>query len=152
MIKVYSNFASLFSVMSPLYLFISNLYTLHKKSLLKWNFQTFEWSSENSPNSLSCLKLQVSFSLNFSSLFSVLRNSSVLFKLKLYMIWTINGLLAHQSAKFQTFHCSCKISLNLYFHSLLLFKVHKILVKKSTEELCLMTLKIDAKFEEKLMF
>ena len=33
----------------------------------------------NSPNSLSCLKLQASFSLNFSSLFSVMRNSSVLF-------------------------------------------------------------------------
>ena len=33
----------------------------------------------NSPNSLSCLKLQASWSLNFSSLFSVMRNSSVLF-------------------------------------------------------------------------
>ena len=58
---------------------------------------------------------------------------------------------AHQSVKFQTFHCSCKISLNLYFHRLLLFKVYKISAKKSIEELCLMTLKIDAKFEEKLM-
>ena len=30
----------------------------------------------------------------------------------------------------QTFHCSCKISLNLYFHRLLLFKVYKISAKK----------------------
>ena len=38
--------------------------------------------------------------------------------------------LAHQSAKFQTFDCSCKISPNLYFHRLLLLKVYKILAKK----------------------
>ena len=36
-------------------------------------------SGWNLPNSLSCLKLQASFSLNFSSLFSIMRNSSVLF-------------------------------------------------------------------------
>ena len=30
---------------------ISNLYTLGKKSPLKWNFQTFEWLGENSLNS-----------------------------------------------------------------------------------------------------
>ena len=88
---------------------------------------TFEWLGENSPNSLSCLKLQASFSLNFSSLFSIMRNSSVLFKLKLYMILTKG---AHQSVNFQTFHCSCKISLNLYFHRLLLYKVYKISAKK----------------------
>ena len=34
------------------------------------------------------------------------------------------------SVKFQTFHCSSKISLNLYFHRLLLFKVYKISAKK----------------------
>ena len=42
-------------------------------------FRLFEWLGENSPNSLSCLKLQASFSLKFSSFFSVMRNSSVLF-------------------------------------------------------------------------
>ena len=36
----------------PLYLFISNLYTLDKNSPSKWNFQTFEWLDENSTNSL----------------------------------------------------------------------------------------------------
>ena len=37
---------------------------------------------------------------------------------------------AHQSAKFQTFDCSCKISPNLYFDRLLLLKVYKISAKK----------------------
>ena len=32
--------------------------------------------------------------------------------------------------KVQTFHGSCKISLNLYFHKLFLFKVYKTLAKK----------------------
>ena len=65
------------------------------------------------------------------------------------MIWTKR---AHQSAKFQTFDFSCKISPNMYFDRLLLLKVCKILAKKVyTEELCLMTLKIDEKFEEKLI-
>ena len=50
---------------------------------------------------MSCLKPQVNFSLNFTSFFSVMRNnSSVVFYLKLYMIWTKG---AHQSEKFQTF-------------------------------------------------
>ena len=62
------------------------------------------------------------------------------------MIWTKG---AHQSAKFQTFHCSCKISPNLYFDRLL--KVYTILAKKY-KGVILMTLKIDAKFEEKLIF
>ena len=96
------------------------------------------------------MKLQVSFSLNFASLFSAMwDNSSVLFQLKLCMIWTKGD---HQSTKFQTFNCSCKISTYLYFDRLFLLKVYKILAKKVyAEELCLMTLKIDAKFEEKLI-
>ena len=44
------------------------------------------------------------------------------------MIWTKG---AHQSAKFQTFGCSCKMSPNLYFNRLL--KVYKILAKKYGE-------------------
>ena len=59
---------------------------------------------------------------------------------------------AHQSAKFQTFNCSREISPILYFDRLLLLKVYKISAKKSIEDLCLMTLKIDAKFEEKLIY
>ena len=73
-------------------------------------------------------------------------NSSVLFKLKLYMIWTNK---AHESAKFQTFNCSREISPHLYFDRLLLLKVYRFSAKKSTEELCLITLKNDAKFGEK---
>ena len=39
---------------------------------------------------------------------------------------------------------------NLHFNGLLLTKVYNVWAKKSTEELCLMALKIDAKFEGKL--
>ena len=54
-------------------------------------------------------------------------DSSVLFQLKLYMIWT---KAAHQSAKLQTFDCSREILPNLYFHWLRLLKVYKISAKK----------------------
>ena len=64
------------------------------------------------------------------------------------MIWTKG---THQSAKFQTIDCSREISPNLYFDRLLLLKGCKISAKKSIEELCFMTLKSDAKFEEKLI-
>ena len=64
------------------------------------------------------------------------------------MIWTKG---AHQSAKFQTFECSRNISPNLYFDRLLSIQ-YKILAEKvCTEELHFMTLKIDAKFVEKLI-
>ena len=64
------------------------------------------------------------------------------------MIWNKG---AHQSAKFETFDYSRKISPNSYFDSFLLLKVYKMLAKKVyTEDICHMTLKIDAKFEEKL--
>ena len=70
-------------------------------------------------------KQKVSFSLNFGSLFNVMKdNSSVLFQVK-RIIWTKG---AHQSAKFQTFDCTCKISPNLYFDRLL--KLYKILAEK----------------------
>ena len=75
------------------------------------------------------LELRVSFSSNFASLFRVMRhNSSVLFHLKIYMIWTE---IAHQSAKFQIFDCSREISPNLLFDRLLLLKVYKIAAKKA---------------------
>ena len=48
------------------------------------------------------------------------------------------------------FHASNRKSENLHFDGLLLCKAYKDLWK-STEELCLMTLKSDAKFEEKLI-
>ena len=78
---------------------------------------------------MSYLRPQFIFSLNFASLFSFMRdNSSLLFKLKTYMIRTREG---HQSAKFQTFDCSSEISPNLYFDRLLLLKVFEISAKKA---------------------
>ena len=67
-VRVYSNFASQSSV-------------LDKISPSKLNCQTFEWLGENSQKFLmSYMNPQVSVSLNFESVFSVMRdNSSVLF-------------------------------------------------------------------------
>ena len=59
-------------------LHLCSLYFL-SQTLILWTKRAHRWLGENSPNSLSCLKLQASFSLNFSSFFSVMRNSSVLF-------------------------------------------------------------------------
>ena len=99
---------------------------------------------------MSYLKPQVSFSLNFASLFNAMGDkSSVLFWLKLYLIFT-KGV--QHSAKFQTFDCSLEISPNLYFDRLLLLKVYKVLAKKSMEELCLIIPKNGAKYEVKLIF
>ena len=97
---------------------------------------------------MSYLKPHVIFFLNLASLFNVMRdNSSVLFQLKLYMIFTKG---AHQSAKISgKFPLLRLISPNLYFGRLLLLKVYTIAAKNSTEELCLLILKIDAKFEQK---
>ena len=56
-VRLCSNFASLFSVMKDVFLCIflvqTSSYILGKNSPLKWNFWTFEWLDENSPNS-SC--------------------------------------------------------------------------------------------------
>ena len=97
---------------------------------------------------MSYLEPHASFSLYFASLFNVMRdNSSVLSWLKLNMIFTKG---AHQSAKISgKFQLLRLISPNLYFGRLLLLKVYTISAKKSIDELCLLILKNDAKFEQK---
>ena len=105
-----------------------NLYTLDKKSPSKRHFQTFEWLCESSPIFTSYLKPQVSSSLKFASLFSVMRTTLLYF-------FNLNFILfgqkkPHQSAKFQTFNHSHEISPNLYFDRLLLLKTYKISAKK----------------------
>ena len=56
---------------------------------------------------MSFLEPRVKFSSNFASLFNAMRhNSSVLFHLDLYMLWTKE---THQKANVQTFDCSHKI-------------------------------------------
>ena len=91
-VRIYSDFASLFSVMkdnSCIFL-AQTSYTLDKNNPSKWKFWTFERLGEISPNS-SCHfwnKESVFFS-NFASLFIVMKhNSSVFFHLNLYMPWT----------------------------------------------------------------
>ena len=57
---------------------------------------------------------------------------------------------AHQRAEYQTFDCSGEISPNFYIDRLVLLKVCKMSAKKvQTSYIYLMTLKSDAKFEEK---
>ena len=65
------------------------------------------------------------------------------FYLKLYIIFTTG---AHQSEKFQTFGCSGKISLILFFDRLLLLKVCKIAAKKVQRG---EVMSQDTEFEEK---
>ena len=71
-------------------LLVQTSYTLDKNSP--------KWLCESSPNSSRQIWNQVSFPLNFASLFNLMRDkSSVFFQLKLNMIFTKG---AHPSAKF----------------------------------------------------
>ena len=90
---------------TPLYFFSSNSYTLDKNNPSEWNFRTFEWLVENSPNSSCHIWNHKSvFLLTFVSLFNAMGDkSSAFFWLKLYLIFTKG---AHHDAKFQTFDCS----------------------------------------------
>ena len=134
---------------TPLYFCSSNLVYFGQKEPIKVKFSNFwvvGWKFTKSL--MSYLKPQVSFSLNFTSLFCVFKdNSSVLF-----LAETLHDLdkEAHQRAEFQTFDCSREISPNYYFYRVHLLKVYKIAAKK-VQRSCLMTLKGDAKFEEKLI-
>ena len=81
---------------TPLYFLAQTSYTLRKNSPSVWNLWTFEW--------LSFLESRVSFSSNFTSLFSVMKhNSSIFFHLNLYMFWKKEP---DQSPNFQTLDCS----------------------------------------------
>ena len=85
-----------------------NYAILHHFSVMKDNSSIYFFPiyfGKFTKSFMSYLKPQVSFSLNFASLFNVMRdNSSALSWLKLYMIFTKGP---HQSAKFQeNFNCS----------------------------------------------
>ena len=124
-VRVYSNSASLFSIMkdNSSVFCSSNLVYFGQKEPIEKKFSDFwvvPWKLTKFL--MSYFKLQVSFSLNFVSLFSVMGdNSSVLFGWNLYDL---------DGGKFQTFNCSHEISPNLYFDMLLVLKVHKISPKK----------------------
>ena len=84
---------------TPLYFLAQTQYTFDKSSTSKCKFSDLPLLALKFTKFLmSFLEPRVSFSSNFASLFSVMRhNSSVLFHLKLYMLWTKG---AHQSANF----------------------------------------------------
>ena len=78
-----------------------------KRSPQSPNFETFESSGKNLPNS-SFSKPEVSFSSNFASLFSFTRhNSSMLFQLKFYILSTKGD---YQSTNLVKFHVSSRRS------------------------------------------
>ena len=66
---------------SSVFFLAQTSYTFDKNSLSEWNLWTFEWLGENSPNSSFhiYLKPQVSFSLNFASLFNAMEKSLLYF-------------------------------------------------------------------------
>ena len=135
---------------TPLYFFLSQTFILWTKRTHRSKISRLlsVWVKTHQISDV-IFETTSQFFLNFASLFSVMRdNSSVLFQLKLCMIWTKG---AQQSAKFQTFDCSHKISPNVHFDRLLLLKVYKNFCQKHSEELCLIILDIDAYFEEKLV-
>ena len=80
------------------------LHTFYKSSPSKCKFLDFPLLVLKFTKFLmSFIKQKFSFSSKFGLLFSVMRDSSsVLFKLKLYMLLTI---VAHKSANFQTCNC-----------------------------------------------
>ena len=114
---------------TPLYCFSSNLICFRQKDLMEVKFSNFRvlvW--EFIKSFMSYLKPPVRFRLDFALLFSVMRDMlSVLFHLKLYVVWAKG---AHECTQFQIFDCSRETSLNLNSDKLLLLKVYKMSAKK----------------------
>ena len=92
------------------------LHTFDRNIPLKCNFLDFPLLELKLTKFLmSLFKQKMSFSFKFGSLFSVMRdNISAPFYLKFYMLLT---KVAHQSANFQTCHCSHQNLRNSSFHS-----------------------------------
>ena len=114
---------------TPLYYFSSNLIYFRQKDPMDVKFSSF-WVNgwEFTKFLMSYLKPPVSFPLEFALLFSVIRDTfSVLFQLKLYMVWTKGD---HQYTQLQIFDCSCEMSPNLYSDKFLLLKIYKMSAKK----------------------
>ena len=123
-LKVHQNSPCHFSIKKSVFLNSLDLFSVSWEIILLyflvWNFMCYGKSSTSKckfPDLLllalkftkflmSILEPRVSFSSNFTSLFSLMRhNSSVLFHLKICILWT-NG--SNQSAYFWTFNCSHK--------------------------------------------
>ena len=89
-VKSFSNFELFFIVLTDVNFKVIHFLFWTKGSHQSPNFDTFKCFGENLPNVLCHFwKPQVSFSLNFESLFSVMEDSSsVLFSLKKYILWS----------------------------------------------------------------
>ena len=137
------NYKSFFTTQLVYITLAQTLHTLDKHIPSKCKFSDFLRLKLKFINFLKSLfKQKVSFSLNFGSLFSVMRdNSIVLSYLKLYMIWTKG---THQ---FSPKHLKV-LKLGFWWDPLI--QSRKIIRLNSTEKLCLMTMKNDAKFKDEL--
>ena len=107
--QFFSKFVSFFSIMrdhsSVMFYITETLYTNDKSSTSKCKFSDLPlFALKFTKFFRSCMEPRVSFSSNFAPLFSVMRyNSSVIFHLNFYMLWTKETI---QSANFQTFDSS----------------------------------------------
>ena len=131
---------------TPLYFFISNLYTLDKRSPSKWNFQTFEWLGEISPNSWCPV-------WNYKSVFHyIFHHSSVSWEITLlyFFSWNCTWFGQKEPIKVQNFRLSTAHVKLHQICTLIDSFCWKYIKSNLKKYLCLMTLKIDAKFEEKL--
>ena len=129
-VRIYSNLhhCSVSWTITPLYFFSLNLIYFGQKLPIEVKFSDFWVVGWKFTKFLkSYLKPQVSFSLNFASLFNLMGDKSSVLSWNFNMIFTKG---AHQSAKFQTFDCSGEVLQNLYFDRLLLLKVYKVSAKK----------------------
>ena len=101
---------------------------MHKRNQSKWKFLDFRVLRSKFTKFLSFLKQQISFSLTFASLFSVMRKkSSILFQLIFY-VHSAKG--AYQSTNLVKFHVSSRNSEILHFDGFLLSKSYKVSAKK----------------------
>ena len=135
------NHCSMSRKITPLCFFISNLYTLDKKSPSKWLLSAWV---KNHQVSYVIFGTTSQFFLNLC--ITLQRHERKLFCT--FLVETVHDLDKRSPSRckisdfwlltFLTFDCFC-------------WKYIEIFAKKSTEELCFITLKIDAKFEEKLI-
>ena len=143
------NFVSFFTVMTHnSFVNFKLIYCLLwiKTSHQSPNFETFDCSGETFPNSFCHFPNHKSVFLQILHHFLVLWEITPLYFLA--EIWyTFN-----KSKSLVKSHVSSQKSEILHFDTLFLSKWYYVSAKKCTEELSLMTLKSDSKFEEKLTF
>ena len=104
-VKIHRNYKSFFTTQLVCIFLAQTLHTFDKNILSKCKVLDFQMLGlKFTKFFMSFFKQNVSFSSKFGLLFSVIRdNFFALFQLKIYILLT---KVVHQSANFQTCHCS----------------------------------------------